>query len=99
MNSLQNFFARLIRCITNRLTRRALAKESHQVILYSRQGCHLCDEAYEVLKRHDLDITLIDIDTDQALYQRYRNCIPVVTIDGKERFRGSVNEILLRRLL
>lgn len=99
MNPIQNTFTRLIRCVTNRLTHRALVKESHQVILYSRQGCHLCDEAHEILKRHGLDITRIDIETDRALYQRYRNCIPVVTIDGKERFRGSVNEILLRRLL
>ena len=30
---------------------------------------------------------------------RYDQCVPVVEIDGQERFRGRVNEVLLRRLL
>jgi hypothetical protein len=33
------------------------------------------------------------------LLQRYTNCVPVIVIDGKERFRGRIDERLLRRLL
>ena len=69
------------------------------VTLYTRQGCHLCDEALGILQRHGLVPRLVDIDTDPALRQRYDVCVPVVEIDGKERFRGRINEMLLKRLL
>ena len=71
----------------------------HDVIVYSRAGCHLCDEAKEVLRRHGLAYQEIDIDTDPELRARYTDCVPVVTIDGKERFRGRVEERLLRRVV
>ncbi len=70
-----------------------------QIVLYSRQGCHLCDDAAAALKRHGLEFDLVDIDADPDLRQRYDACVPVVIIDGKERFRGRVDELLLRRLL
>lgn len=68
-------------------------------IVYTRAGCHLCEEAEALLRRHGLAPQLVDIDADPELRERYTTCVPVVVIDGKERFRGRVNEILLRRLL
>lgn len=70
-----------------------------RVVLYTRQDCHLCDDAQAVLRRYGLEPTLVDIDADPQLRERYTNCVPVIEIDGRERFRGSVNEVLLRRLL
>ena len=70
-----------------------------QVILYTRKGCHLCDEAHQLLARWQLAPQLVDIDEDPELRARYDTCVPVVVIDGQERFRGRVNEVLLRRLL
>ncbi len=70
-----------------------------QVVLYTRQGCHLCDDALAVLQRQGLHPSLVDIDTDAELRSRYDCCVPVVEIDGRERFRGRVDERLLRRLL
>ena len=70
-----------------------------EVILYTRQGCHLCDDALDLLRRHGLAPQLIDIDSDPQLVQQYDCCVPVVVMDGKVRFRGGVNEVLLRRLL
>ena len=70
-----------------------------EVTLYTRQGCHLCDEAATVLSRHGLQAKTVDIDSDPELVGRYTNCVPVVVIDGKERFRGRVDRVLLRRLL
>jgi glutaredoxin len=70
-----------------------------RVILYTRQGCHLCDDASSVLARHGLPFEPIDVDQDPALRERYNECVPVVVIDGKERFRGRIDELLLRRLL
>lgn len=72
---------------------------SPRVLLFTRVGCHLCDDAKALLVRHGLAVTEIDIDTQPDLQARYDTCVPVVTIDGKERFRGRVDEVLLRRLL
>jgi glutaredoxin len=69
------------------------------VTLYTRQGCHLCEDAKAVLVRHGLSVKEVDIDQEPELKARYQECIPVVVIDGVERFRGRVNEMLLRRLL
>lgn len=73
-----------------------------RAVLYTRAGCHLCDEAKAVLERYrerfDLEIDEVDIDRDAALRAKYDRCVPVVVIDGKERFRGRVNESLLLRL-
>lgn len=70
-----------------------------EVVLYTRQGCHLCDDAADLLRKHGLQPASVDIDADPALRERYNTCVPVVVIDGKERFRGRVNEVLLKRLL
>jgi len=69
------------------------------VILYTRENCHLCHQAQTALENHGLSPRLVDIDTDPELQARYDTCVPVVVIDSKERFRGRVNEVLLRRLL
>lgn len=41
---------------------------------------------------------MIDIDTDPELVARYDEQVPVVTVNGKERFRGGINRVLLNRL-
>lgn len=69
-----------------------------QAILYTRRGCHLCDDAREVLERHGYSVEPVDIDADPELLARYNHEVPVVWIDGQERFRGRVNEVLLKRL-
>ena len=69
------------------------------VILYTRVGCHLCDEAKQTLHRHGLVPREVDVDTDPALTARFDTCVPVVEMDGKIRFRGRVDEVLLKRLL
>jgi glutaredoxin len=72
---------------------------SPQVVLYTRQGCHLCETARELLIEHGLMPEVVDIDLDPALRARFNECVPVVEIDGKIRFRGHVDPLLLRRLL
>ncbi len=70
-----------------------------EVIVYTRQNCPLCDEAVALLERHRLSPQVVDIDTDPTLAERYNCCVPVVVLDGIVRFRGRVNEVLLRRQL
>ena len=69
------------------------------VTLYTRKGCHLCDVALQTLNEFGIDAQLIDIDEDEDLRAKFNTCIPVVEIDGKVRFRGQVNPVLLKRFL
>lgn len=73
-----------------------------RVIVYSREGCGLCDEAMEVLQRYSRyfnDLSEISIAESEELTEKYGTTIPVVEIDGEVRFQGRVNEVLLRRLI
>jgi glutaredoxin len=76
-----------------------VSMKSIHAVLYTRAGCCLCDEAKKVLAAHGLALEEIDIDADPQLRDRYSDCVPVVVIDGRERFRGRVDERLLKRLL
>lgn len=70
--------------------------------VYVREECHLCDDAMQLLQSYQQWLpqpNLIDIDGDPSLVQKFGTCIPVVAFDGKIRFRGRINELLLRRLI
>jgi hypothetical protein len=57
------------------------------ITVYTRQGCHLCDEAIGVVRRvagGRAEITLVDIDADPHLTRRYTVRVPVVAVDGVE---------------
>ena len=73
------------------------------VVLYSRPGCHLCDDAREILlderARTPFDLEEVDVETDDALELEYGIRIPVVTIDGEEAFEISVDRAALARHL
>lgn len=71
----------------------------HNVVLYSRAGCHLCTDAEQLLLQHGLLPTVVDIDQDPTLQERFDTCVPVVEIDGKVRFRGRIDALLLRRII
>ena len=75
----------------------------HHVVLYSREGCCLCDDARRVLLRvRDLGgftFQELDIEADDALFRAYLERIPVVTIDGSEAFDLFVDEAELRQRL
>ncbi|HWI06309.1 MAG TPA: glutaredoxin family protein [Solirubrobacteraceae bacterium] len=70
-----------------------------RLVLYGRPGCHLCDDARAVLERVGAPFTEMDITQDDALHAAYLERIPVVTIDGDERFELFVDESALRVLV
>ena len=75
-----------------------------KVVLYSRPGCHLCEEAKAAMSAANCagEYTLneINIETDPELMRKYTNDIPVITIDGIEAFRHRLtSEAFLQRLL
>jgi len=66
-----------------------------EVLLYSRPGCGLCDEAREVILAArasvPFDLREVDVSGDDALELEYGIRIPVVLIDGVERFEVRVD--------
>jgi len=70
-----------------------------RLVLYSRPGCHLCDDARVVLERIGEPFDEVDIDSDDELFKRYLERIPVVTLNGEELFEFEVDEAALRRRL
>ncbi len=76
-----------------------------QLTIYSRPGCHLCDEMKAVVERvvrsaaGRLTIEAIDISSDPALEARYGVEIPVLLIDGKKVAKYRIGEEALRRIL
>ena len=69
------------------------------VTLYTRKGCHLCEQAHQTLIEHGVSPLVVDIEDDQRLCEEFDTCVPVVEIDGKIRFRGRVEPVLLSRLI
>ena len=72
------------------------------VVLFSRPGCGLCDRAREVLEaqraRTPFALEEVDISGDERLELEYGIRIPVVTVDGRERFEVDVDPAELARL-
>lgn len=65
------------------------------VILYSRPGCHLCDEARQAIDAAkcsaDYDFETVNIESDPELLNKYKYEIPVVLINGVEAFKHQVD--------
>lgn len=74
-----------------------------EVVLYSRPGCHLCDDAREVLlaerARTPFDLSVISVEGDDELERAYGIRIPVVLVDGVERFEFEVDPAVLVRIV
>ncbi len=74
-----------------------------RVVLYSRDGCHLCDDARAVLlaeqARSPFDLEEIDIESSDELVREYGVRIPVVEIDGVEAFEYTVDAAELAELV
>ena len=74
-----------------------------QLTLYSKPGCHLCEEVRALLDTMQptlaCDVEEIDITTDPALFARYRYEIPVLASPAGEIARGRIDEAELWRRL
>ncbi|GAB6985211.1 glutaredoxin family protein [Nocardioides pyridinolyticus] len=74
-----------------------------RVTLYSRPGCHLCDDARAVIERVCADLgeeyVELSIDDDPALGERYGEEIPVTLVDGRQHDFWRVDEQRLRTAL
>jgi glutaredoxin len=77
--------------------------DSARVTFYTRDGCHLCDQAREVVARVCADLgetwVEVDIDADPALRSRFTDDVPVTFVDGHQHDFWRVDEARLRRAL
>jgi glutaredoxin len=65
------------------------------VTVYSRPGCHLCEEAKAAIeaarRRDEFTIQEVNIERDPELLARYQYDIPVIAINGVEAFIHRVD--------
>ena len=74
-----------------------------EVVLYTKAGCCLCDDAKEALAlaraRMEFSLREVDIESDPALFAAHRYDIPAIEIDGRRAFKHRVSaDKLLERL-
>jgi glutaredoxin len=73
------------------------------VTLYGKPGCHLCEEAREVLLfvrlERDFELAEVDVTLDPGLNREYGERIPVIAVDGADAFEYFVDREALRERL
>lgn len=74
-----------------------------RITLYSRPGCHLCDDARTVIERVCAEtgesFVEVDIDADEDLLDRFGEEIPVTLVDGRQHDFWRVDETRLKEAL
>jgi glutaredoxin len=73
------------------------------VTLYGKPGCHLCEDARRVIDEvragHEFELREVDITRDAGLFREYGERIPVVAVNGAEKFEFFVDSEGLARAL
>ena len=76
---------------------------SMQFRVYSRQGCHLCEDMIIALEPmiagHPVTLDIVDLDDRPELIAEYGLRIPVLEADGEEVCSGHLDEARVRHLL
>ena len=76
-----------------------MSSKAH-VTIYSKPGCHLCDEAKEAIQSagcgDQFTLTEINIETDPELMAKYRYDIPVIAINGVDSFMHRIDKTEFR---
>ena len=79
------------------------AERAERVVVLTRTGCHLCDEAIVQVAAVCAEIgeayAVVDIDDDAELQQRYTDQVPVTFVDGAQHDFWRVNPVRLKAAL
>jgi glutaredoxin len=74
-----------------------------EVILYSKPGCHLCEPVEEVIlavqKKMNFRFQIRNIELDPSEFEKYKQAIPVVVVDGREIARYKLSRRQLEAAL
>ena len=78
---------------------------SATITLYTREDCHLCQQAIETIRRvsdsspRDVTLEIDDVDDDPDLRAKYGDRVPYVFVDGQPAFKYRVDDAELRQRL
>jgi glutaredoxin len=68
----------------------------HEVVVYSRKGCHLCEIVKEQItklhRRGGFQWREVDVDSDEELRRRFTDEVPVIFINGRKAFKYRMDE-------
>jgi predicted thioredoxin/glutaredoxin len=70
-----------------------------ELVLVTRQGCHLCDEALALLRELGHEPRLADVDANDELFRMYDWRVPVVLVDGALAAEGHIDRKRLEKAL
>jgi glutaredoxin len=70
-----------------------------RIVLYTKPGCHLCEQVEGWLLEVGAAWQAVDITADAALYVKYRDRIPVIDLDGREVLAAPIMRAEVRRVL
>lgn len=73
---------------------------ARRVTLYTRPGCHLCEDVLEDLQllqlEQDLAVEIVDITAEPEVFERYQALIPVVDVEGGPLLMAPITRAQLR---
>lgn len=69
------------------------------VVLVTRKGCHLCDQALSLIRELGVEPELADVDADERLFQLYDWRVPVLLVHGQVAAEGRIDRARLREAL
>ena len=73
------------------------------VTLYGKPGCHLCDDAREVVERvraeHPFELREVDVSLDPSLHREYGLRVPVLAVDGQDVLELGFDAASVRSVL
>lgn len=61
-----------------------------RIELVTRAGCHLCGDVERLLAEEGIDVTVLDVDSDQELFDRYDFRVPVLLVEGEPALEGMI---------
>ena len=70
-----------------------------RLILVTRKGCHLCDEALSLLRELGHDPQVTDVDADDRLHDLYDWRVPVVLVDERVVAEGKITRQQLEKAM
>ena len=81
----------------------AFATRQERIVVLTRQGCHLCEEAIAQVAAVCVEIgeayAVLDVDSDPELQRRYTDQVPVTFVDGAQHDFWRVDPARLKAAL
>ena len=69
------------------------------LVLVTRKGCHLCEDALRLLRELGQEPELADVDSDDELFRLYDWRVPVVLLDARVLIEGHITRSRLEEAL